>query len=135
MLDIDFFKKINDEMGHNAGDAVLRHFSRSISEKIRPYDILGRYGGDEFIVCLPNTRYEEAYKVANRLRSHIEKAKLYYEVTPLRLTSSIGVGCCEYESDEEPNDLIHKVDQYLYMAKKTAQFRIWARTLCHMRLF
>ncbi len=118
MLDIDFFKKINDEMGHKAGDAVLRHFSQKISENIRPYDIFGRYGGDEFIICLPNTRYEEAYKVANRLRNHIEKANLYYDVRPLKLTSSIGVGCCEYETNEDPNELIHQVDQYLYKAKK-----------------
>jgi diguanylate cyclase (GGDEF)-like protein/PAS domain S-box-containing protein len=122
MLDIDFFKKINDEMGHNAGDAVLRHFSQSILEKIRPYDILGRYGGDEFIICLPNTKFEEALKVANRLRSHIEKSNVYYDVKQLKLTSSIGVGCCEYDSNEDPNELIQKVDQYLLMAKKRRNF-------------
>ena len=122
MLDIDFFKKINDEMGHNAGDAVLRHFSRSISEKIRPYDILGRYGGDEFIICLPNTKFEEALKVANRIRSHIEMSNVSYDVKQLKLTSSIGVGCCEFDSNEDPSELIQKVDQYLLTAKKRRNF-------------
>jgi diguanylate cyclase (GGDEF)-like protein/PAS domain S-box-containing protein len=122
MLDIDFFKKINDEMGHNAGDAVLRHFSRSLSEKIRPYDILARYGGDEFIICLPNTRFEEALKVADRLRSHIETSNVYYDVKQLKLTSSIGVGCCEYDSGEDPSELIYKVDQCLLTAKKRRNF-------------
>jgi two-component system chemotaxis response regulator CheY len=121
MLDIDFFKKINDEMGHNAGDAVLRLSRRAFGED-PPVRHFWPYGGDEFIICLPNTKFEEALKVANRLRSHIEKSNVYYDVKQLKLTSSIGVGCCEYDSNEDPNELIQKVDQYLLMAKKRRNF-------------
>ena len=119
MLDIDFFKIINDKMGHKAGDAVLKILPGIISEIIRPYDILARYGGDEFIICLPNTAYQEAHQIAERLRSHIEASDFSYKNEHIRITVSIGVGSSFYKSDIDAEVFLDMVDKYLYMAKST----------------
>ncbi len=72
LLDVDYFKHINDRFGHAGGDTVLKRVAAGLGEQLRPYDVLGRYGGDEFIICLPGTTQNEAGIIAERLRQHIE---------------------------------------------------------------
>lgn len=117
LLDVDNFKQINDELGHRGGDIVLQNFARNLTAEIRPYDGLGRYGGDEFIICLPNTTLEKACEIAERLRRHIENKDFIYKSWHVKVTASIGIGSYDYESDEDPEDLISKVDDRMYQAK------------------
>ena len=118
LLDIDYLKKVNDSLGHKAGDFLIQTFGKSILERLRPYDFLGRYGGDEFIICMPNTTPEVALEIAERLRSHIENKELSYDDTPLKMTASIGICSYDYHSDEDPDSLISKVDENMYHAKR-----------------
>lgn len=118
LLDIDSLKQVNDKYGHNAGDSLLIAFGNAISEKLRPYDFLGRYGGDEFIICLPNTNVEVALEIAERLREHIESSEFNYEGMQMKMTASIGICCYDYHLDEDPDQLIAKVDANMYRAKE-----------------
>ena len=118
MVDIDCFKSINDGKGHLFGDAVLQSFAESLIKKMRPYDFCGRYGGDEFKICFPNTRYEQAFKIAERLCADIEKEKYGSEDALTQITVSIGVCCYDYRLDETIDELISRVDQNMYIAKK-----------------
>lgn len=122
MVDLDYFKSINDSRGHQFGDAVLQSFADSLIRKMRPYDFCGRYGGDEFIICFPNTKYEQAIKIAERLRASIEKEKFGSENELIHLTVSIGVGCYDYRSEETLDSLISRVDQSMYEAKNRRNF-------------
>lgn len=116
LMDIDYFKRINDCRGHRVGDMVLRHFACAVAELLRPGDIFGRYGGDEFILCLPATEYRETCEFAERLRAYIENAELTGNFGPV--TVSVGVACCDYESFAGADDLIQKIDSCLYKAKE-----------------
>lgn len=118
LLDIDYFKKINDSMGHNAGDEVLKKVALSLAEKLRPYDILGRYGGDEFIICLPNTTEAEIRNIAERLRLYVENSPVQWENESIPVTISLGMICSADTSDENAESLIVKADKNLYLAKQ-----------------
>ena len=122
LIDIDSFKQINHKIGHKGGDYILQQFARHITKNLRIYDILARYGGDEFIICLPNTKYEEAYRIAERIRSHIEHQLFVYNSQTISVTASIGIECCNYLSEEEPDDLISKVDDNMYRAKSQRNY-------------
>lgn len=117
ILDLDRFKHINDTMEHSCGDAVLKNISRCLAENLRPYDTLGRYGGDEFIIYMPNTDYEQAYKIAERLRKQIESVELFWENEIFRVTISAGLTSYESSADEDVDSLIIKADKNLYLAK------------------
>ncbi len=126
LVDIDHFKDVNDRYGHEAGDDVLREFSTRIRSMVRGADLACRYGGEEFIVVMPNTPLEVASKVAERLREMIEK-------TPFRLrsgaeisvTASIGLAAIskDYLSQEQ---LMRRADQALYQAKHEGRNRVVA---------
>jgi diguanylate cyclase (GGDEF)-like protein len=121
MVDVDFFKKVNDTYGHAVGDAVLKGLSGIIIEQIRENDTACRYGGEEFIVILPFTQIEEARIVADRLRSAVEATPFdissfgIKNMQTLDITTSIGVG--EYKYTESIEDFLEKVDKALYQAK------------------
>ena len=117
LADIDYFKQINDNFGHLNGDVVLKYFSQCISKHLRPYDFLGRYGGDEFIICLPETHLDEAEIIAERLRSQIEQMQIHHESLLIRITASFGVAYYDYTSPESLDTLISKVDNNMYSAK------------------
>jgi diguanylate cyclase (GGDEF)-like protein/PAS domain S-box-containing protein len=118
MLDIDFFKKVNDNYGHLTGDKVLVTVSDIIKKCIRKEDYIGRYGGEEFLVILPHTTMSEAVMIAERIRSSTEAYD--YGVEGLSLTISIGVA--QY-AGETPNMLVNKADKLLYQAKSMGRNR------------
>ena len=117
LLDIDHFKMINDTYGHVYGDEVLKRAVQCLVKSLRPYDIFGRYGGDEFIACLPNTTLENALIVAQRLRGQIENTNLSCTEDRVCVTISLGVACHESGSTDDSNGLIQRADKNLYMAK------------------
>lgn len=118
LLDIDHFKRINDTMSHACGDEVLKSVASLLGEKLRPYDTLGRYGGDEFIVLLPKTKKQVAQVIGERLRAHIESSRMEFEQISISVTISGGLACCDSASDEDVNALIMRADKNLYFAKQ-----------------
>lgn len=125
MIDIDNFKQINDRHGHLVGDELLREVARVIKQSVRTYDIVGRYGGEEFLVILPDTDRDDAKSLAERIRKNVrgepERApgiSLQYEVTV-----SLGVACMR-EQDASIDDIIKRADDNLYEAKKNGRDRV-----------
>ncbi len=115
MLDIDHFKKFNDNYGHYVGDCVLKKIAQYINECIRGTDFLYRYGGEEFVVLLPNTDDKGAYRLAQRIRRKIGKAECECDDQKIKLTISAGVSCLA--AKENAHDLFIKADTALYAAK------------------
>lgn len=128
MIDVDYFKKVNDNYGHAAGDCVLKNVSEVIKNEIREYDIACRYGGEEFFIILPQTKLQEATSVAQRLRKVIEDTKMDIKeagiesVPYLKVTASLGV--CEYDSSMDSNTFAQRADKALYEAKTTGRNRV-----------
>lgn len=122
MLDIDFFKKINDTYGHLAGDFVLKEISKIMKNIIRESDICGRFGGEEFIIGLPNTKISGAMKLAKRIKSSIEENEFQYNNTKIQVTVSIGVTSAS--KNDSIFSLIERADEALYEAKKKGRNRI-----------
>lgn len=123
MTDIDFFKKINDLNGHAGGDEALRHFVRIVRGQLRSQDEVGRLGGEEFAVLLPETGLASAIAVAERIRCAIEAAPAQFEDARVRLTASFGVAC--RKSPAEPADaLLQRADKALYAAKSGGRNRV-----------
>lgn len=123
LLDIDFFKHINDRYGHQAGDAVLRETALCIKSDLRGIDIAGRYGGEEFMVVLPHCDTQAAFHVAERLRTKLTAHSILYSGTALKITVSIGVA-----SGTAPavglEDLFREADRALYRAKNAGRNRV-----------
>ncbi|MCP4255341.1 MAG: diguanylate cyclase [Candidatus Scalindua sp.] len=120
LLDLDYFKNINDTHGHECGDYVLEKTARLLEAQLRAYDTIARYGGEEFIVILPMTSEEEALSVAEKIRRAIEnnqfKFKHFDEAIPV--TTSIGVfGCDKHHLLDDVDQFIRNADQALYAAK------------------
>ena len=124
MMDIDHFKTVNDTHGHLAGDAVLAGISAALRDLLRDYDIVGRFGGEEFAILLPHTTAAEARDIAERLRLRI--AEIITPVTagaesvPLRITVSIGVAVLE-EARRDLDELLAAADSALYQAKQSGR--------------
>ena len=112
MIDIDSFKKLNDNYGHSFGDEILKKVSKLVEKKVRANDIFARYGGDEFMIITPNTDLKSAYGLAERLRLLIEQKDFSHKEN---LTCSFGVGT--YEKGDDVDALINKTDDALYQAK------------------
>ena len=117
MLDIDHFKKVNDRYGHLTGDAVLEEIATLIRRNIRDTDIVGRYGGEEFIIILPKTNLSSAWVVAERLRSIIEKAEMKDSAGNV-FTITVSQGLAGWERGEDTYSLISRADEALYKAKE-----------------
>ncbi len=121
MLDIDFFKNVNDEFGHMVGDDVLRAFSQRVREYLRPEDVCARFGGEEFVVVLPRTALEAALEVAERLRQGVAHAPLL-ETPKVQVTVSIGVAA--FASTQTVGELLIAADAAVYIAKNAGRDRV-----------
>lgn len=116
LIDIDFFKKVNDSYGHLVGDEVLKTMARILSESIRKSDILARWGGEEFVILLPDSDLSSAIKIAEYLRQNVEKS----DFLPVdKVTCSIGVA--RWNEGESPDQLLRRVDEKLYQAKEAGR--------------
>jgi diguanylate cyclase len=125
LIDIDHFKKFNDEFGHLIGDEILRLVAKKIKELVRGRDYAARFGGEEFVVILPQTPLAGAEVVAETIRSFFAKTKLRAVSTSKKLgtvTMSIGVSC--YRKGEPEEQFISRADQALYLAKNTGRNRV-----------
>ncbi len=127
ILDIDFFKKINDTYGHDVGDDVLREFANRVSHNVRGIDLACRYGGEEFVVVMPDTDMTFAYMVAERLRQSVADIPFKISVPPgqIMVTISIGVTASEGPGDTA-EALLRRADQALYRAKRDGRNRVVA---------
>ncbi len=125
MVDIDLFKKINDNYGHRAGDTAIEMVSNTIKTSVTNTDIAGRYGGEEFVVFIGDTTLENVKKIAIRIRKNVEKLEIKYENHKLNCTCSIGV-CFIDNPDKQDNleSIIEKSDQALYEAKNTGRNKV-----------
>jgi len=119
MADIDNFKSINDSYGHLVGDQVLKAISHRIRNTVRAYDILGRYGGEEFLIIMPDTSMEDARELTERIRTRVKEAP----VNNATITLSLGVVSIQ-EDDRSLDDIIRRADQNLYKAKKGGKDRV-----------
>jgi diguanylate cyclase len=125
MLDIDHFKKFNDQYGHLLGDQVLRLVARYLTDCIKGQDLAARYGGEEFSIILPRTRLEDAMQVAEQIRGHVATKKVVNRRTGEALGQiTLSIGASEYRPGETLADLIHRADEALYLAKKTGRDRV-----------
>ena len=128
MIDLDHFKRVNDTFGHLAGDLVLRELASGLRSTLREYDIVGRFGGEEFTLLLPHTDSTEAARITDRIREHVSQQVVMvddsnHNAFPLRITVSIGVACLG-DSRRDLNDLIAAADNALYQAKQAGRNRI-----------
>ena len=114
LLDIDDFKRINDTQGHLVGDKVLKELVEEIRKNVRRVDMLGRYGGEEFVVVLPETGLREAKKVAEKIRKRVERKNFTHS---LKVTISIGVAELDLLKDTV-DFLLSKADNAMYVAKR-----------------
>lgn len=124
MLDLDMFKQINDTHGHLTGDMVLREVAHRLQEVVRAGDLVGRYGGEEFILLLPETNTVAAHEVAERLRRSLASIPIPTEAGLLHVTASIGL--VTYAGDVEigASELIALADANLYRAKESGRNRV-----------
>ncbi len=119
VVDIDLFKNINDQYGHSIGDAVLKEFSRVISDNLRSSDIVFRYGGEEFVILLTGTPSDDVVLVADRIRESVQNHPFHFEDLELSLTASFGTA--SLESGDTSDDLFEKADTALYKAKESGR--------------
>jgi two-component system cell cycle response regulator len=127
IIDVDFFKSINDTYGHDIGDEVLREFARRISENIRGIDLACRYGGEEFVVVMPETDPNLAWTVAERLRKSVEVTPFQISSPPSEINVTVSVGVA---GSDDPlmtaEALLRQADQALYAAKRDGRNRVVA---------
>ena len=120
MIDLDDFKKVNDTYGHNVGDKVLQALADVIKSRIRRIDIPARWGGEEFVILLPETDVKGAVVVAEDIRKTMENLKLPELERPV----TISLGVAEYSSEESVYKLIEKADLMLYKAKRSGKNKV-----------
>lgn len=125
MLDLDHFKRVNDEHGHQAGDAVLKEATQRIRQRLRLHDVLGRYGGEEFLVVLQHTSLASATGVAEDIRKVVEAQPFAFNGKAIPLTISIGVHVrCPANTEQAVDEMIAAADRALYQAKQGGRNRV-----------
>ncbi len=122
MLDIDHFKKVNDDYGHSIGDAVLIECINRLQSVVRDYDMLGRFGGEEFLVFIPGTESQQAEEICERIRSAVACTPFQVQGTSISIT--ISLGCTTWKKDLDTDDLIRMADNALYRAKEKGRNRV-----------
>ncbi|MDP1634446.1 MAG: GGDEF domain-containing protein, partial [Gallionellaceae bacterium] len=126
MVDIDFFKSVNDTYGHAVGDLVLQHFAELAKQRLRRVDLIGRLGGEEFGILLPGTDAEGAMLFAERLRSQVADTPALHENITVPITISIGVALFDAK-DNAADSIMVRADMALYRAKADGRNRVAMR--------
>lgn len=125
MIDIDFFKKFNDTHGHLVGDQVLKLVARTLTENLKGKDIVSRYGGEEFVILLPQTKLVDANKVADALRNSVAQKKIVRKDNNQSLGGvTISIGVAQYHGGEQLSGFLKRADGGLYMAKAAGRNRV-----------
>jgi diguanylate cyclase (GGDEF)-like protein len=125
VLDIDWFKRVNDTYGHLFGDEALREIARCLPGVLREYDSAGRFGGEEFVLLLPYTRAVDAFRIADRVRDHISGLSLRTaDGQPVQITVSVGVAALDAGSRRELSELLAAADAALYRAKRDGRNQV-----------
>ncbi len=124
MSDLDRFKSVNDEFGHHAGDAVLKQFAGILTKAAREIDVVGRYGGEEFIVLLPGTVLDAAVTFAERVRKDVESHTFVFDGGSIRRTASFGVAGWPHPRIRACDHIVRSADDALYVAKETGRNRV-----------
>ena len=121
LLDIDNFKRLNDQLGHSAGDEALKSLASLVSKTLRPTDHVARYGGEEFVVLLPDTPVEEGQQILTRLQRSLTGGLFMHEQKQVFVTFSAGITA--YKAGERIEDALERADLALYEAKRTGKNR------------
>lgn len=126
LIDIDHFKKVNDNLGHQAGDYILRNLAKVLSAEVREYDTFARFGGEEFIFLLRNVNLENAVVFAERIRRRVANTPFVFQGNPKKITISLGVAFFDGEDKSIKNagQLLKQADEYLYTAKEKGRNRV-----------
>ena len=122
ILDVDHFKRFNDTHGHELGDRVLAELARTMEDCLREYDLCGRWGGEEFLLLLPNTDLAEALAVADRVQTSIRQRSVLHKGESLSITASIGLA--EYRVGEDYSDTLRRADRALLKAKRSGRNQV-----------
>jgi two-component system, cell cycle response regulator len=126
IIDIDFFKKVNDTYGHAAGDDVLKTVARLFMDSVRSTDLVARYGGEEFTVMMPETDMGDAIAFAEKIRTLVEQTTIETQAGPVRVTVSIGVSSVPATPIQTPKEMIVAADKALYRAKRGGRNQVQA---------
>jgi len=126
MIDIDFFKKVNDTYGHAVGDEVLKTVAKLYGDSVRSTDLVARYGGEEFAVMMPETALEDALTFAEKIRSLVESAPIDTQAGPVPVTVSLGVASYPFTRVASSKELIVAADKALYRAKRNGRNQVQA---------
>jgi len=128
MLDVDHFKQVNDALGHLAGDEVLKAITRRIQQSLRSYDLAGRYGGEEFLIVLPDCDDREVRSCAERIRAVVAGEPIAVEGAEMRVTVSVGTAVLDSQTNTE-REVLSAADAALYDAKRSGRNRVVASDL------
>ncbi|MCG8637553.1 MAG: GGDEF domain-containing protein, partial [Desulfobacterales bacterium] len=124
ILDLDHFKVVNDTWGHHSGDRVLKAFAVSVRQNIRAMDIFGRFGGEEFMIIMPDTSEAVALETAKRICSLVENLSVSFDETAIRFTVSIGVSGTWNRENPDLEMITQEADKALYAAKKNGRNQV-----------
>jgi len=122
MLDIDHFKPINDNFGHQCGDIVIHEIGNRLRSQLRKYDYAGRYGGEEFFIILPNTNLMQAYSIGERFRKEIANSSFQCSDEEIKITVSLGIA--QYRASEVREKWIERADKAMYLAKQEGRNKV-----------
>ena len=122
MIDIDHFKRVNDNYGHQCGDMVIQEIGAKLTKSLRKYDYAGRYGGEEFFVLFSNTTSDIAQSIAERFRLDMQEAEFQYGEESFGITVSVGVA--QYNPGESPDRWINRADGAMYQAKQRGRNQV-----------
>ncbi len=134
MLDLDHFKNINDNFGHDAGDEVLRLCAELITRQVRPYDLVGRFGGEEFSVILPGADHASSVEVASRICEAINNLIVQGRNYQINVTASIGVSCFPVTHQQQLEELLRVADDALYAAKRQGRNQVIFKSFTEDRI-
>jgi two-component system cell cycle response regulator len=123
LADIDHFKRVNDSLGHATGDDVLKEVARRLKSDLRPYDVVGRYGGEEFIIILPGCDLPNGVRRAEQIRTQVANEPIHTPSGPVSATISMGVTVTAFGPDLTAADILHQADVALYKAKNNGRNR------------